>query len=83
MSSRVVTKERLREVFARALDLPAGTDCDGMEYQNEPRWDSVAHLNLIVELERVFDIVVSNDDVLKMTSFARILETLQRSETRE
>ena len=72
------TAQRLRTVLLRTLDLPAETDCDALRYQQEPRWDSVAHLQLIGELEEEFGVTIGNEDVLHMTSYADILEIIHR-----
>ena len=71
-------ERRLHELFVRTLDLPPGTDCAAMEYRTETRWDSVAHLQLIVELEAEFGLTISDDDVLKMTTYKNILDVLER-----
>jgi acyl carrier protein len=70
--------QRLRDIFLRTLDLPPGTDCTELEYRREERWDSVAHLQLIVELEEEFGVTIDNDDVLLMTSYRNIRDVLQR-----
>ena len=58
--------------------MPAGTPCEAFEYRREPRWDSVAHLQLILELEQEFQVNIGNDDVLLMTSYHSILDVLRR-----
>lgn len=72
------TKQRLREAFHRALDLSPDTTCDDLEYSREPRWDSVGHLQLILEIEREFGVTIGNDEVLQLTSFQNILAMLDR-----
>ena len=76
-ASSGTTEQRLRDVFQRALDLPPGTDYDALEYRRESRWDSVGHLQLIIELEQEFQLTIGNDDVLHLTSFQDILEVLR------
>lgn len=78
MTGLDTTDRRLHAVFWRTLDLPAGTDCLQLEYRHEARWDSVAHLQLIVELEQEFGVSIGNEDVLLMTSYPAIRDVLQR-----
>jgi acyl carrier protein len=78
MTAALTLEQRLRDVFQRTLALAPGTNIDKLEYRRESRWDSVAHLQLIVELEQEFQITIGNEDVLHMTSFANILRILQR-----
>ncbi len=78
MTDPATPEARLDRVFARTLDLPAGTDYRTLEYRRETRWDSVAHLQLIVELEQEFGVTIGNEDVLRMTSYRDILDVLRR-----
>lgn len=72
------TENRLRDVICRTLDLPPGTDCGALEFRSEPRWDSVTHLQLVLELEQEFGVTIDNEDVLGMTSFGSVLDVLRR-----
>ena len=82
MESSVTTADatagRLRDVICRTLELPPGTDCSALEFRTEPRWDSVMHLQLVLELEQEFDVTIDNEDVLGMTSFGSVLDVLRR-----
>lgn len=40
-------------------------------------WDSLGHVNLILELEAVYDVSLSPDDALRMTNVALIKNLLQ------
>ena len=44
---------------------------------NNPNWDSLRQLNLIVELESEFDVTFEPDDIASMTSFGTIIEVLK------
>ena len=41
----------------------------GLKYQDIPAWDSVGHMQLMVELEDVFDIMMDTDDIIDFSSF--------------
>lgn len=77
MESRPI-EERVATVFQQALGLPAQVEWAALEYRSEPRWDSVGHLHLVTELEREFRIVIANDDVLNLTSFGEVVETVRK-----
>jgi acyl carrier protein len=68
----------LREVFIAALDLPPGTEVEGLAYSEHPNWDSVGHMALVAELEDRFDVMLDTDDVLAMSSFTVASEILRR-----
>ncbi|MCM1568113.1 MAG: acyl carrier protein [Roseburia sp.] len=42
------------------------------------KWNSVAHMNLIVGLEDEFDIELEPDDILAITSFEKGIEVLKK-----
>lgn len=78
MSGADSRQQRLRQVVRRALSLPPGADCDTLEFRQAPQWDSLAHLQLVLELEREFAVTIENDDVLRITSFRSVLDVLDR-----
>lgn len=43
------------------------------------KWDSVAHLNLISELEDTFDTMLETEDILHYGSYLNGLEILRRN----
>lgn len=71
-------ENRVVAVFQQALGLPAQLEWSSLEYRSEPRWDSVGHLHLVTELEREFDIMIANEDVLGLTSFGNVVETVRK-----
>ena len=42
-------------------------------------WDSLRHLNLIVELEEAFDKSFEPEEISEMTSLDKIMEMIQKS----
>lgn len=68
--------EKLRAVFAEALDIDASLITDELTYNSIPEWDSVAHMALVTEIDDQFDIMLDTDDVLDMSSFAKAKEIL-------
>lgn len=63
--------ERLRAAFVEALGIDAAsTDWDALNYRGIPEWDSVAHMQLVGEIEDTFDIMLDTDDVVGMSSYA-------------
>lgn len=71
-------QQRLHRVVRRTLGLRPETDCEALEFRQVPQWDSLAHLQLILELEREFAVTIENDDVLHMTSVRNMLAVLRR-----
>ena len=70
--------EKLHAAFAQSLQIDANLVTDEMAYNQQPEWDSVAHMALVAELESVFDIMLDTDDILAMSSVAKAREILQK-----
>jgi acyl carrier protein len=70
--------EKLKNAFGRALPIPPDEDFDGLQYAIADGWDSVAHMQLIAEIEVEFDIMLSTEDVIGMSSFAKAREIVAR-----
>lgn len=68
--------EKLHAAFAVSLQLDAATITDAMAYNQQPEWDSVAHMALVAELESVFDVMLDTEDILAMSSVAAARDIL-------
>jgi acyl carrier protein len=57
-----------------------GLEEDEIEDDTSPNtvesWDSLKHMNLILALEEEFDVEFSDDQVVELTSYREIRETL-------
>lgn len=68
---------KLRAAFVEALGIDGDvTDWESLAYRGIPEWDSVAHMQLVGEIEDVFDIMLETDDVIDMSSFNKAKEIL-------
>ena len=60
----------LKMAFAEGLGIEAADiDWSTLNYRSIPEWDSVAHMQVIAEIEDAFDIMIETDDVIAMASF--------------
>ena len=69
-------RHEVREVLATTFnvdiqDLPQEVSIDNFE-----RWTSLYHLALVVALEAQFDVMLSTDEIVEMTSESAIVEIL-------
>jgi acyl carrier protein len=70
---------KLKEAFVEALGIDGlTTDWSSLTYRGIPEWDSVAHMQLVAEIEDTFDIMLETDDVIGMSSFVTAGEILKR-----
>lgn len=70
--------EKLREIFANALEIGKEMVIDSLEYNSIPQWDSVAHMSLVAAIDDGFDIMMETDDVIDMSSFGKAKEILRK-----
>jgi acyl carrier protein len=61
--------QKLATAFRIGLGLPAAADVSTLAYRQVAEWDSVAHMQLIMEIETAFDIMLPTEDVIALSSF--------------
>lgn len=70
--------EKLTKAFASALNINPSLVTDDLKYQGITQWDSVTHMILVAELESVFDIAITTDDIIDMSSVAKAKEIINK-----
>jgi acyl carrier protein len=68
--------QRLREAFRTSLDLPSDAPVDDLKYQDNEKWDSLAHMSLVAGIEDEFSVMIDTDDVINMSSFQEAVRIL-------
>jgi acyl carrier protein len=72
--------DELDALFREVLELEPGTDVTGLEQASEERWDSLAHMTLIMAMESQFGIQVDLEEAVEIRSYrdaARLVERLR------
>ncbi|MDQ4421044.1 acyl carrier protein [Sphingobium sp. DEHP117] len=70
--------DKLIDLIAKSLMLPADKVTEDLKYNSIPEWDSVAHMALVTELEDAYGIMLETDDIVGMSSVAKIREILSK-----
>lgn len=70
--------DKLKDSFAQSLGISKNADFTSLAYRQIPQWDSVAHMNLIAQLESDFNVMLSTDEVLAMSNFTKAKEILEK-----
>ena len=70
--------DKYNGVFMHVFSVPRESLNDQFTFRDVPQWDSVAHLNLISELEEAFDIMLDSDDILHYGSYENGKTILRR-----
>jgi len=68
--------ERLANVFQKAFGLEPQCFSPGLVPEEVPNWDSVGHMNLVAHLEEEFQQQFEVDEIMEMSSPAKIMEIL-------
>ena len=69
--------DQIKQIMADVLDLEAECIDESTTQDNTPNWDSLNHVNLIIAVEQEFDLTFSPEEIEGMTSFRKIVETLE------
>ena len=67
-------ENQLKSILGKVFDLEAEEIEDETSPENVGLWDSLNHLRLISEIEKVFRIRLSMKEVRSMVSYAKIRE---------
>lgn len=63
------TAERLQEIFRAVLQLPADADVTRVRRLSTDKWDSLAHVSLVVGIESEFGLALDTAESLRLTSY--------------
>ena len=69
---------RPEEVIGRVFGISPVQVTDQTSNQTLSAWDSLAHMNLVLELESAYGISLSTEDAMSMTSVAVVKQVLAR-----
>ncbi len=69
--------EKLQEIMATALELPAGAIREDSTMDEIEEWDSLGHVHIMVALEQAFDLYMDVDDFAELDSVPAILQYLE------
>ena len=68
--------QRLPDALPTVMDLPADAPVDDLRYQDNEKWDSLAHMSLVAAIEDEFSVMIDTDDVINMSSFGEAVRIL-------
>lgn len=67
---------QLRKLMAEVLTIPEDEVVDDLSMSGSDVWDSLRHMELIVSIEETFEIELTGDEIVDMTSVAAIRSVL-------
>lgn len=71
---------KLARLLADIFNIRVSEMNESLQQRDIARWDSLTHMDLITSLEREYDVELSMEDIMGMTSIAKIIAVLQSYE---
>ncbi|ATA77274.1 acyl carrier protein [Capnocytophaga canimorsus] len=71
-------REKIVEIMANVFEMNISDFPVEISQNTVENWDSLRHLNLIVEIEEAFDKSFEPEEISEMTSIDKIIEMIQR-----
>jgi acyl carrier protein len=69
--------DRLINLFAEELEVPASTLSDDSSPDNVEQWDSLAAMNLAAAIEDFFQVSLSTAEIMRMNTIGRARSVLR------
>tara|TARA_Y100000385_G_scaffold277360_1_gene324229 strand:- start:1335 stop:1559 length:225 start_codon:yes stop_codon:yes gene_type:complete len=69
-------ENKIKEVLSEILEIDLSEITNEITQENCVKWDSLQHLNIMVELEDVLDLSFEPEEIADMITFEKILETV-------
>ena len=69
-------EQQIKEVMAKVFNQDVNTISPGSSVDTVRKWDSLGHLNLVVQLEKKFNIKFSDEQIFGMRSFNKVFEAV-------
>ncbi len=70
--------EKYNKIFVDVLDANQEQLNDSFSVENTEKWDSIAHITLIGEIEDAFDIMLDAEDIISFSSYKGGIEILAK-----
>jgi len=71
-------EDTLRAAFVAGLEVAPDVDFETLAYRQVEEWDSVAHMQLVSEIEDAFDVMLETEDVIGLNSYLVAREVLKK-----
>jgi acyl carrier protein len=70
--------KRLEKIIREVFDIEAETIDENWTSEDIPDWDSVGHLNLIMEVEKEFNIKIEIEEMFEVEKLKDIVKILEK-----
>lgn len=80
MNEENFLNKRLEDVIRKTFQLNENGIEENWTSVDIPKWDSVGHLNLIVEIEKTFQVTMEMDEMFEIETLGDIQKILKRKQ---
>ena len=70
-------EETIKKIMSDLFGISENEITDDTSVDNTKNWDSLKHMELIVSIEEEFDITLSADEIVSLTSFAKVKQKIE------
>ena len=70
-------EQNLKEVFKKIFNITS-ENCQSFSEKEEYKWDSLKGVNLLLEVEKIFSVKISTNDLQNFNSFKNIKKILNK-----
>jgi acyl carrier protein len=68
----------IREIMSKVFEIDVPEISNNANQKEIMKWDSLQHLNLIVEIEDKYDISIDPEDISAMVNVEKIIEVVNK-----
>ena len=68
----------IKEIMSKVLEIDMSTISNNTSQKEISKWDSLQHLDLIVEIEDKYDISIDPEDISVMVTIEKIVEVVNK-----
>ena len=72
-------ENRIKNVIGAVLSIPIDDINENSSAENIENWDSLKQINLVLALEEEFHIEFSDDEIMNMNQYSKIVNTIKKS----
>lgn len=73
-----MNSKEIIEIMSKVFEIEVSDISENASQKEIMKWDSLQHLNLIVEIEDRYDISIDPEDIAVMVSIEKIIEVLNK-----
>ena len=72
--------KQVRNILAEAIQVPIEMIAPNLEFGDLPQWDSLGHMELMMQLEEEYGIEINADTIAELVSIAEICTFIEEQQ---